>query len=86
MLVFAMPVAAQGFLKVSGKNIVNGVGQNYVLKGVGLGGWLLQEGYMLHTSAFANAQWQIRAKITDLIGETNTETFYETYRNNYVKG
>lgn len=85
LLVLAMPLAAQGFLKVSGKNIVNGVGQNYVLKGVGLGGWLLQEGYMLHTSAFANAQWQIRAKITDLIGETNTETFYETYRNNYVK-
>lgn len=85
ILVLAMPLAAQGFLKVSGKNIVNGAGQNYVLKGVGLGGWLLQEGYMLHTSAFANAQWQIRAKITDLIGETNTETFYETYRNNYVK-
>jgi aryl-phospho-beta-D-glucosidase BglC (GH1 family) len=85
ILVLAMPLAAQGFLKVSGKNIVNGVGQNYVLKGVGLGGWLLQEGYMLHTSAFANAQWQIRAKITDLIGEENTETFYETYRNNYVK-
>jgi endoglucanase len=85
MSVLAMPLAAQGFLKVSGKNIVNGVGQNYVLKGVGLGGWLLQEGYMLHTSAFANAQWQIRAKITDLIGEENTETFYETYRNNYVK-
>ncbi len=85
LLVLAIPLAAQGFLKVSGKNIVNGVGQNYVLKGVGLGGWLLQEGYMLHTSAFANAQWQIRAKITDLIGEANTETFYETYRNNYVK-
>ncbi len=37
ILVLAMPLAAQGFLKVSGKNIVNGVGQNYVLKGVGLG-------------------------------------------------
>ncbi|MBK8661057.1 MAG: cellulase family glycosylhydrolase [Ignavibacteriales bacterium] len=85
ILVLAMPLAAQGFLKVSGKNIVNGAGQNYILKGVGFGGWLLQEGYMLHTSAFANAQWQIRAKITDLIGEENTETFYETYRNNYVK-
>lgn len=52
---------------------------------MGLGGWLVQEGYMLQTSAFANAQWQIRAKISALIGETNTETFYQTYRNNYVR-
>ena len=40
---------------------------------------------MLHTSNFANAQWEIKAKITDLIGEANTEVFYQTYRNNYVK-
>jgi aryl-phospho-beta-D-glucosidase BglC (GH1 family) len=51
----------------------------------GLGGWLVQEGYMLHTSNFANAQWEIKAKIRDLIGEANTEVFYQTYRNNYVK-
>jgi len=78
-------LTAQGFLKVSGKTIVNGQGQEVFLKGVGLGGWLLQEGYMLHTSGFANAQWQIRAKVVDLIGEANTETFYETWRNNYVR-
>ncbi|MCA0387077.1 MAG: cellulase family glycosylhydrolase [Bacteroidetes bacterium] len=77
--------SAQGFLKVSGKTIVKGNGQEVFLKGIGLGGWLLQEGYMLHTSAFANAQWQIRAKIVDLIGEANTEQFYETWRKNYVR-
>ena len=76
---------AQGFLKVDNKRIVNGNGQEFYLKGIGLGGWLLQEGYMLHTSGFANAQWQIREKIVDLIGEANTEIFYEAYRNNYVR-
>ncbi len=84
-LLMTVTLTAQGFLKVSGKTIVNGQGQEVFLKGVGLGGWLLQEGYMLHTSGFANAQWQIRAKVVDLIGEANTETFYETWRNNYVR-
>jgi aryl-phospho-beta-D-glucosidase BglC (GH1 family) len=76
---------AQGFLHRQDKKIVNGNGQEIILKGIGLGGWLLQEGYMLHTSQFANAQWQIRAKILDLVGEANTELFYQTYRNNYVR-
>jgi len=76
---------AQGFLHRQDKKIVNGNGQEILLKGIGLGGWLLQEGYMLHTSQFANAQWQIRAKILDLVGEANTELFYQTYRNNYIR-
>ncbi|NPV11403.1 MAG: cellulase family glycosylhydrolase [Ignavibacteria bacterium] len=74
-----------GFLKAKGKVIVDGTGQEFYLKGIGLGGWLLQEGYMLHTSGFANAQWQIRQKIVDLIGEANTEIFYETYRRNFIR-
>lgn len=76
---------AVGFLKAKGKVIVDGTGQEFYLKGIGLGGWLLQEGYMLHTSPFANAQWQIRQKIADLIGEANTEIFYETYRRNFIR-
>jgi len=78
-------LTAQGFLHRQDKKILNGSGQEIYLKGIGLGGWLLQEGYMLHTSGFANAQWEIRERILDLVGETNTELFYETYRDNYVR-
>ncbi len=78
-------LTAQGFLHRQDKKIVDGSGQEVKLKGIGLGGWLLQEGYMLHTSGFANAQWQIRERILNLVGETNTELFYETYRDNYVR-
>jgi len=78
-------LTAQGFLHRQDKKIFNGSGQEIILKGIGLGGWLLQEGYMLHTSGFANAQWEIREHILDLVGETNTELFYETYRDNYVR-
>lgn len=76
---------AQGFLRVSDKKIVNGTGQEVLLKGIGLGGWLLQEGYMLHTSGFANAQWEIKKKIKDLVGTANAEAFYDAYRQNYVR-
>ena len=76
---------AEGFLKVSGKMIVDQTGNNYYLKGIGLGGWLVQEGYMLKTSGFANAAYQIRSKITDLIGEEKTQSFYEKYWENYVR-
>lgn len=82
---FSANYFAQGFLHRVDKKIYNGAGQEVLLKGIGLGGWLVQEGYMLHTSNFANAQWEIKAKITDLIGEANTEVFYQTYRDNYVK-
>ena len=38
---------AQGFLSANGKSIVNEKGENVLLRGIGLGGWMLQEGYML---------------------------------------
>jgi len=75
---------AQGFLKASGKTIVNGSGQNVLLKGIGLGGWLVPEGYMLHTSGFANSPTAIRNKIEELIGTENTNEFYMEYESNYV--
>ncbi|MCF8262830.1 MAG: hypothetical protein K9J12_18770, partial [Melioribacteraceae bacterium] len=42
---------SQGFLKVNGTAISNDEESNYILRGMGLGGWLVQEGYMLQTSA-----------------------------------
>ncbi len=76
--------SAQGFLKASGKKIVNGNNQEVYLKGIGLGGWLLHEGYMLQMSSFANAAHEIRQKIVDLIGASNAQEFYKLYYENYV--
>jgi hypothetical protein len=76
---------SQSFLHTSSDKIVDGNGNEIILEGIGLGGWLLMEGYMLHTSGFANAQWEIKEHIEDLIGSTNAETFYETYHANYVQ-
>lgn len=50
-----------------------------MLRGLGLGGWMVQEGYMLQTIEFAGSQHVIKQKITDLIGTKNTEEFYDAY-------
>ncbi|RPD50392.1 carbohydrate-binding protein [Hymenobacter sediminis] len=71
-------------LRADGRRIVNDQGQEVILRGMGLGGWMLQEGYMLQTESFANPQYQIRAKIKDLVGEAQTQAFYDAWLNNYV--
>ncbi len=75
---------SQGFLRVNGKDIVDGAGKPVLLRGMGLGGWMLQEPYMLQLSKVAGTQTEIKAKITDLIGENECEKFYSAYRNNMI--
>lgn len=73
------------WLDVDGKNIVDESGTSYILKGMGLGGWMLQEGYMLQTAEFADAEYEIRETIEALIGEASTDEFYEAWLANHVR-
>ncbi len=75
-------VNAQGYLKATGKSIENNKGE-VILKGMGLGGWMLQEPYMLSVSETAVAQYDIRKKITALVGKEKTNQFYEAWLNNH---
>jgi len=75
---------SQGFLKASGKVITDGQGKEIILRGLGIGGWWLQEGYMFETSGFAGPQHVFRKKIEDLIGVDNTNVFYDAFLNNFV--
>lgn len=74
---------AQGFLHADGTKIVNGKGEEVILRGVGLGGWMLQEPYMLKLSGIAYAQHDIRSKIASLIGPKRTGKFYQTWLKNH---
>lgn len=74
---------AGGFLRADGTRIVDETGRPVILRGMGLGGWMLQEGYMLQLSALG-PQHVIRGRIEDLIGPAKTEAFYEAWRDNYV--
>lgn len=72
------------YLHRSGKVILDGDNNEIILRGMGLGGWMLQEGYMLETNAFANPQHEIRAKIEELIGAANTDAFYDKWLTNFI--
>lgn len=75
---------AQGFLHTEGKRIVDGKGENVLLRGIGLGGWMLQEGYMLRVNG-QGQQNKIRSRIAELIGDANTEQFYNAWLSNHTR-
>ena len=83
--ILSQKLSADGFLHTKGTQIVDESGQEIILRGIGLGGWMLQEGYMMQTSSFANAQYQIKDKIIELVGQENMETFYDAWLNNHVQ-
>lgn len=84
-LAMISPLRSQHFLSTDGQAIVNENQDTILLRGMGLGGWMVQEGYMLQTAGFANPQHEIRAVIEELIGEANTDLFYEAWLANHVR-
>lgn len=74
---------AQDFLKANGKRIENNKGE-VILKGIGLGGWMLQEPYMLKLSGVVNTQSQFKSKVKELIGDERTIKFYNAWLANHT--
>jgi len=83
-LLLSITTFGQGFLHRDGQNIVDGNGKNVLLRGLGVGGWMVQEGYMLQTQSFASPQYKIRQKIKELVGEEATKEFYAAYKANGI--
>lgn len=76
--------APQNYLKRDGRNIIDSNGDPFLLRGIGLGGWMLQEPYMLKLSGISPAQYDIRKKITALVGEERCREFYDAWLANMV--
>jgi endoglucanase len=74
---------AQGFLHANGKYIHDGNGEPVILRGIGTGNWLLNEGYMMKSADVAGTHTGYRNKLIETIGETRTNTFYDTWLNNH---
>ncbi len=70
-----------GFVKADGKRILNGRGENLLLRGIGLGGWMIQEGYMLHLNA-EGQQYRIRERIEAILTKEQTAEFYKAWLSN----
>ncbi len=72
----------EGFLHAEGTRIVDGEGNEVLFRGWGLGGWYLQEGYMLGTSG---PQHSLEARLEALVGKEKKEEFYEAWLANYMR-
>lgn len=84
-LLATLPVSASasGFLRVQGTTIVDSTGAEVLLRGFGLGGWLVLEGYQARIPGFGSPS-DIEAKIFDLIGDEAAEAFYRSWVRNYA--
>jgi endoglucanase len=74
-------VSAQ-YLHADGTKIVDESGNEVIWRGIGLGGWMLQEGYMLRTSG---PQHEIEMKVKNLVGEDKKQQFYDKWLMNHTR-
>ncbi|MFD1468475.1 cellulase family glycosylhydrolase [Hymenobacter caeli] len=89
-LLFALPGApafaqapALPPLHAQGPQIVDAAGRAVRLRGVNVGGWLLQESYMLRTDSLGS-QGRIKRALLRTLPEAAVEQFYADYRASYV--
>src|SRR5436305_4203019 len=78
------PVTAEGFLHARGHDIVDGKGRPVVLRGVGLGNWMLPEGYMWQFGERGDRPRRIETIVSDCIGPENAARFWREYRKSYI--
>ena len=76
-------IFSQGFLHVENGEIVDGSGNPVLLRGLGLGGWLVPEGYMLNIPGFGSPT-EIENKIELLLGAELANEFWDLYHDKYV--
>jgi|SRR5579862_5318910 len=85
VLLSAQAAVSQSFLHTRGQDIVNEDGDKILLRGVGLGNWLLPEGYMwMFFGSNADRPRRIEKLVSDLIGPEEATHFWAEFRRNYI--
>jgi endoglucanase len=72
------------FLHTSGQDIINESGKKVFLKGVGLGNWLLPEGYMWKFGDQGDRPRKIEKLVAYMIGDEKAAQFWKAFRQNYI--
>lgn len=75
---------AEGFLHAHGHDMVDEQGQKVLLRGVGLGNYLLPEGYMWKFGPAGDRPRKIEAMVGELIGQDEAGRFWPEFRQNYI--
>lgn len=77
-------IASSQKLETSGKKIIDSNDAEVILRGMGLGGWMLMEGYMMQSSEVADTQHEFRARLEELMGIDKTDEFFNAWLDNHV--
>jgi hypothetical protein len=80
----AQAATAITFLHTQGQDIVNADGKKILLRGVGLGNWMLPEGYMWKFGAQGDRPRKIEKLVNDLVGSESAARFWSEFRQNYI--
>ena len=84
LLLFTLTYSASSqWLKAKGKVIVNNQDEEVLLRGLGPGGWMVMEGYMMKTEGVAGTQHEIRSKLIELMGVEKTNLFFDKWLANH---
>ena len=73
-----------GFVHARDASLVDGSGRELVLRGVGLGNWMLPEGYMWKFGPGAESPREIEALTERLLGPEGAESFWARFREGFI--
>jgi hypothetical protein len=73
-----------GYVHAQDGEIVDGDGRPLLLRGVGLGNWLLAEGYMWKFTDPLSSPRRIEARVESLIGPAAAATFWKRFRDTFI--
>lgn len=78
------PANFDGYVHAQDARLVDGSGRRVLLRGVGLGNWMLPEGYMWGFGAGAESPRQIEELVVRLLGEEAAESFWTGFRASFI--
>jgi endoglucanase len=72
------------FIHAKGQRLVDGQGRDIRLRGIGLGGWLLPEGYMWKFPQEGDRPRRIEAYFERCLGATQARAFWSSYTHHFI--
>ena len=75
---------SSGFVHAKDARLVDGDGNELLLRGVGLGNWLLPEGYMWKFGPGAESPREIEKLVASLLGDEAAQIFWHDFREVFI--
>lgn len=78
------PASFDGFVRAHRGRLIDGAGRDLLLRGVGLGNWMLPEGYMWRFGPGAESPREIEALVARLLGADAAASFWSGFRDAFI--